>query len=243
MSTPPQRFAGEGGRQPNSGAGKTLLGMFAKWWRPGDVKTRLATKIGAQAAARFHELAVRTLLQRMQNAGDDRWLCVSPAESIPRFAALAAGWEVRPQAEGNLGRRMEAFFREGFAAGAERVVLIGSDSPALPLEWIGRAFQELEHQPVVLGPAEDGGYYLIGARAGEPPPIFEDIPWSTAQVWRATTQRLEAAKIGWSVLPKAADVDTWEDLVALKNLLLNRPAQADAAEFRPLLDFLKEIAP
>lgn len=85
-------------RREIAGSSRSLLGMFAKWWRPGEVKTHLAATIGALAAAQFHELAVHTLLLRLQAEGDGRWLCVSPAESVQHFARLVSGWGVCPKA-------------------------------------------------------------------------------------------------------------------------------------------------
>lgn len=192
------------------------LGIFAKFWSAGEVKTRLAATIGAEAASRLHEVFVRTLLARFGAAADRRVLAFSPPERRREFEAMAAGqWRLESQAAGDLGRRMQAFFENAFAAGAERVVLIGSDSPTLPLGCIEAAFEQLASRPVVLGPAHDGGYYLIGA-AREPPPVFDSIAWSQPTVFAETVARLQDAGLDHGLLPAWYDVDTHDDLTRLQ---------------------------
>ena len=195
------------------------LGMFAKFWAPGEVKTRLAAAIGAEAAARLHAVFVRTLLARFQAVADRRVLAFSPSERRADFeAVLPAAWRLEPQSAGDLGRRMQHYFESAFAAGAERVVLIGSDSPTLPAEYIEAAFDQLHRRPVVLGPAHDGGYYLV-ATAGASPPIFDSIAWSQPTVFDETVARLHAAGLDYGLLPAWHDVDTHEDLVRLRDEL------------------------
>src|SRR5690606_6809573 len=117
---------------------------------------------------------------------DERWLVVSPPESLAVFSELAQPhWQVVPQADGDLGERMRRFFEAAFIAGAQRVVLIGSDSPTLPRERLDEAFRKLSTCDVVLGPSDDGGYYLIGC-ARPIDAIFKDISWSTPQVFEQT---------------------------------------------------------
>jgi hypothetical protein len=94
---------------------------------------------------------------------------------------------------------------------AERVVLIGADSPDLPLHLIDEALAALADHDVVLGPSADGGYYLIGV-ARRVPPIFENMAWSTQEVWPQTTARLRAAGIAWHELPSWYDVDDGDGL-------------------------------
>ena len=192
----------------------TLLGMFAKYWQPGQVKTRLAASIGQERAAAVQRLFVETLVRRFRAAADHCCLVYSPAERREEFR-LAAGpnWKVEPQGEGDLGKRMERFFAASLPR-AERVVLIGSDSPDLPLECLQQAFEALATHDVVLGPATDGGYYLVGA-ARRVPPIFEGIDWSTPDVWTQTVARLTAASIAWQTLPPWCDVDDQRGLQSL----------------------------
>ncbi len=192
-----------------------VLGVFAKYWAAGDVKTRLAATIGAQSAANFYRACLFTTLARLQHVGDHRVLAISPPERLPDFASVAPQtWRIVPQAPGDLGHRMHCFFREEFASGATRIVLIGSDSPTVPRSYLRLAFSYLERFPLVLGPANDGGYYLVGA-AGCVPLIFDDIAWSTADVWRQTMHCLEQQQLPFAVLPEWYDVDEAEDMQRL----------------------------
>ena len=205
----------------------TLLGMFAKHWEPGKVKTRLAATLGESHAAMFHALCVATLADRLASVGDRRVLAFAPAQAEQAFRCVARDrWEVVPQSEGDLGSRMQAFFATALA-GAERVVLIGSDSPDLPREYIAGAFDALETRDVVLGPAGDGGYYLLGA-ARRVPPLFDGIAWSSPQVWPQTIARLEAAGIAWHELPPWHDVDDEAGLTDLASRLATGAATRPA---------------
>lgn len=188
------------------------LGLFAKYWQPGKVKTRLAATLGPQQAATTYRHFVATLLDRLSDYPAQKWLAYTPSGRIEEFREIAPdGWHLDLQAEGDLGSRMQAFFARRFASGSERVVLLGSDSPHLPLESIQQAFLQLQESQVVLGPTEDGGYWLVGA-SGRVPDIFSGIPWSTPQVWPATIDALQRAKTSHSTLPICYDIDNHDDL-------------------------------
>jgi rSAM/selenodomain-associated transferase 1 len=211
------------------------LGLFAKYWQPGQVKTRLADEIGAERAAEAYSHFVMTLLERLSGCGEQRFLVYSPRERSPEFTAiLPAGWQSQPQAEGDLGLRMKSFFEQRFAAGCQRVVLLGSDSPNVPLAYVSQAFDLLKEHDVVLGPTEDGGYWLVGA-AGNVPDIFEAIPWSTPQVWPATLAAIGAASLSHAVVPTWYDVDLQNDLNRLINDLQQNPGR------EPALDRLRDL--
>lgn len=200
------------------------IGLFAKHWTPGRVKTRLASKIGDRAAAAVAHAFLQTLVERLTARAESAVLGFAPAEAREAFAELAPSWELRPQSDGDLGQRMQRHFEASLAGGVDRVLLLGADSPNVPLDVIGLALQRLEEQRLVLGPTDDGGYYLIGVR-GELPPVFDDMPWSTPELWAATTGRL--AERGWqsgrdwSELPPWYDVDTADDLRRLQGDLLS----------------------
>lgn len=191
------------------------LGLFAKYWHPGLVKTRLAKSIGPERAAAAYLQFVSTLLERLGACSEQRWLAYSPSERASQFETiLPGGWKLEPQAAGDLGLRMKSFFERRFAAGCQRVVLLGSDSPNVPLEYIRQAFDQLQGHDVVLGPTEDGGYWLVGA-AGGVPDVFEAIPWSTPQVWSATLAAIRTAGLSHAVLPTWYDIDEHDDLFRL----------------------------
>lgn len=216
----------------------TQLGVFAKYWLPGAVKTRLAATIGAEPASRVYLAGLTTTLQRFSSTADRRVLEIWPPEEQPAFDQLAGGdWEVRPQISGDLGQKMEHYFRVSLESGAERVALIGSDSPTMPAEYLEQTWELLKRFPVVLGPSEDGGYYLVAA-AENVPPIFSGIAWSSPQVWEQTVEKLRAANIPFGVAPTWWDVDEYQDLQRLRRELetetLAPPLEKLRAEIRRL---------
>ena len=141
------------------------LGLFAKQPVPGRVKTRLAADWGHERAAALYECFVRDLLGRLAVTGDRRVIGFAPAddetrqwfqETSRRIAGLEA-WKLWPQPELDLGGRMADFFRTWTESPAHRTILIGSDSPTLPTEYLEQAWRLLDNHDCVLGPATDGG--------------------------------------------------------------------------------------
>jgi len=179
----------------------------------GRVKTRLAAEIGAEAALRVYRRLAEHAVAEARAAGDaEVRIHVTPADAgdaVRRW--LGGGAVYLPQAESDLGGRMMAAFDAAFAAGHGRVVIIGSDLPELSAGLLRDARSHLDHHPAVLGPARDGGYYLLGLRRMIPE-IFHDIAWSTGEVFRATMERLAALGVIPALLPVLADVDVAADL-------------------------------
>lgn len=196
----------------------TVLAIFVKHPRPGQVKTRLAADLGAQPAADLYAAFQADLAGRFRKLGDRQLLCFSPNHPVSAayFSDLADGnYDLWPQPSGDLGVRLAAFFDEQFANGAERVVVIGSDSPTLPVDFIERAFERLTTHDVVLGPATDGGYYLLGqSRAAHP--LFRGIDWSSSRVLEQTVAYIQADRLRLSLLSPWYDVDTIDDLDLLR---------------------------
>jgi rSAM/selenodomain-associated transferase 1 len=194
----------------STGGGSRVLGLFAKWPAPGAVKTRLAGTDPAWAAHLARAFLLDTL-DRLSAVAARRVLAYSPAEAAKDFAALAADrFTLVPQGEGDLGRRMASFFGDRLAEGARAVVLVGTDSPTLPAAFVKEAFASLQEADVVLGPACDGGYYLIGCR-GRLPPVFDGIAWGSAAVLAQTVARLSDPNWRLALLPPWYDVDTPAD--------------------------------
>lgn len=189
--------------------------VFVRAPEPGRVKTRLAAAIGDGAALRiYRRLAEHTLAEAAVLAVDGVQVRVhhTPADAGDVVRAwLGDGLVYLPQAEGDLGRRMEDAFSRAFAAGAERVVIVGSDLPDVSASLLRRAFHALEGGPAVLGPARDGGYYLLGLTR-RVDGIFDGIAWSTPDVLAATLDRFRAAGIVPAMLEALADVDEVDDL-------------------------------
>src|SRR5437773_5455309 len=188
-----------------------VLGVLATQPLPGLVKTRLAAETSPQWAARVSAAFLTDSLDRLAGIDAHRILVYAPREAEEFFSGLARGrFTLMPQAEGDLGQRMAAFFfgagvpklefgnetnfRNEARGSAIKAVLVGLDSPTLPLSYIEEAFAKLEQADVILGPATDGGYYLLGC-AGRVPPIFENITWSGPTVLEETVTLLK--RIEW----------------------------------------------
>jgi rSAM/selenodomain-associated transferase 1 len=194
---------------------KRVLGLFAKWPSAGRVKTRLATVQGAGWAARIADAFLRDTLTRLTAIAALRVVVYTPVEARAAFAALAGNdFALLPQLDGDLGRRLSGFLRHQRDDGAESVVVVGTDSPTLPVEYVERAFAELENADVVLGPACDGGYYLLGC-GRTVPPVFENIAWGGAWVLADTVAALADPRWRLAVLPPWYDVDTPDDWAML----------------------------
>lgn len=191
--------------------------VFVRAPELGRVKTRLAAAIGDAAALRvYRRLAEHTLREAAALAGEGVQVRVhhTPAGAGDAVRAwLGDGPVYLPQAEGDLGARIEDAFARAFAEGAERVVIVGSDLPELSADLLRRALRSLDAHPAVLGPARDGGYYLLGLTRPVPD-LFDGIAWSTPGVLHATLERFRAACIAPAMLEELADVDEAEDLPA-----------------------------
>ena len=187
--------------------GDERLIVFVKAPRPGAVKTRLAKAIGAPAAAAAYRQLVATLLNKLAGLGGVE-VCFSPDDAAGEVQHwLKEGWSSSPQGDGDLGKRMQSAFQHAFRAGAKRVAIIGSDCPAVSVEDIREAWDGLQIHDVVLGPAADGGYWLIGSRQLQPD-LFRDVCWSTDSVFAETLRRVQHAGLSVHLLRELADVDT-----------------------------------
>lgn len=217
-------------RTPVRIAPKLALGMMAKDWIPGQVKTRLARDTGDLAASEIHKHFTLRLGKRLAKVADYRCVFVSPDDACERMqTAIAPDWLALPQHDGDLGYRMKHAFQTLFLkcdpANASQVVLIGADLPTLSAAELDMAFASLDAHDVVLGPAMDGGYYAIGLRGpwrAAYEGLFEAIAWSTEQVFEQTKQVIQNAGLNLAVLGMREDIDTLESL--------HRLLQADATE-------------
>ena len=176
---------------------------------PGRVKSRLAAGVGQElAAAVYRELLGHTLRVA---AAIDADVVLSLAEPPARGWRPERAVAVEVQVAGDLGRRLADALARRFAEGYRRVVVVGSDCPELAPHHLRAAFDGLAMHPVVLGPAWDGGYWLVGARAPGMD-LFSGIPWSTGEVLEGTRARLLAVGAGWVELERLHDLDTDADL-------------------------------
>jgi uncharacterized protein len=218
-----------------------VLALFAKKPVTGLVKTRLTALASSEWATEVANAFLLDSVSRFSQVPARRFLAFAPADAADYFSSIASGkFDLLPQAEGDLGARLSSFFADRFAAHAEAVVVVGADSPTLPVAFIEQAFRALRSANVVLGPATDGGYYLVGLTHGMPE-LFSGVPWGTSRVLKATINRIPA-DCSLALLPPWYDVDTWDDwqmlrghVAALRRMgvdvelphteaLLNRPA-------------------
>jgi uncharacterized protein len=188
--------------------------VFVREPAAGRVKTRLAEEVGAAAALQVYVVLAERAVAAARGSGADVRVHCTPgdADARARVAAwLGGGAAYLPQAKGGLGERMRAAFAAAFAAGYACVVVIGSDLPEMSPEVLEEAFTALETHPAVVGPAHDGGYYLLGMRelVGG---VFDEIDWSTPEVLAQTLARFRAAGVEPVRLVPRHDVDHAADL-------------------------------
>jgi uncharacterized protein len=206
-------------------AQRALL-LFARRPVAGKVKTRLFPRYTPEEALELHLALLADSLDLLNDAANASsaasFLYWSEPGAEGAEDSLRVGAASRAVQRGaDLGERLARAFQERFAAGSRQVVILGSDSPHLPGERILRAFKSLEEAEVVIGPARDGGYYLIGATRLHPE-LFRGIPWGTAQVYRETIRRARKERISVASLPAWDDVDLPESVAALWKEILHR---------------------
>lgn len=178
------------------------------------MKTRLIGDLTPADAARLHAAFLEDVLARLQG-GDFELRIAWALDPGETDADMPAGPVPGVRQQGSdLGERLYRALSEAAASGAKAVAAVGSDHPTIPLELVHRAFAAVETgTDVVLGPAEDGGYYLIALRAGAVSPrLFAEIAWSTEQVLPATLERCRELGLTVELLPTASDLDTPDDL-------------------------------
>lgn len=183
--------------------------LFAKKPEPGKVKTRLQTHCSSKEAAELYRAFVLDCATTLAESRAERKVVAyapdDAGEAMEELLSEIGRFEMIAQPDLDLGERMKQVAQWSFASGATRTVIIGSDSPSLPASCIDQSLDLLEERDVVLGPSTDGGYYLVGLRAGETG-IFTDVEWSTGRVLEQTLDRLGTQSLG--LLPPWYDVDT-----------------------------------
>lgn len=193
----------------------TRLIVFAKPPVPGLAKTRLSPPLTPEQAATVHEASLKDVVSVAGRTGLEVEIHYAGSNGAAAFFVRAfPDVPAFPQAHGDLGERMAAAFDHGFDSGARRVLIIGSDSPTLPEEEL-HAAARIATDTVVLGPAADGGYYLVGLHEKAWPrarPMFRNIPWSTEHVFTTTVERIAVTGLGMTLLAPWYDIDRIQDL-------------------------------
>jgi uncharacterized protein len=213
------------------------LAVMAKAPIPGTVKSRLVPPLTATQAAELSRALLLDLLDQLQElSGAERYLCFTPDPAGVLMRAMAgAKFHLIAQRGSDLGERMAAVFTDLRTRGHRSILLIGSDLPAFPLNYLAQAFEYLAAPTAraVLGPSEDGGYYLVGLNQPVPE-IFRGMTWSHERVFTQTLARLEALGIPTRQLPRWFDIDTPADLERLRHL-----DETAAARMKSTLKFLR----
>lgn len=221
MKKPPRKKktrspAGKTGPSAHEQAESALV-IFAKAPVPGQVKTRLCPPVTDDEAATLQGSLVLDVLERSRLGPHvARFIAGAPNADHTFFKVQEARERVQllDQGEGNLGTRMNHAFEALFARGFRRIVLIGTDVPTLSKGLLQKAFDLLKTHDLVLGPARDGGYFLIGLTKPVPD-LFAEIPWSTDQVLEITQRKADQLGLKTASLPTHRDLDTLEDLQQL----------------------------
>lgn len=193
----------------NESKEKNLLIVFVKNKVAGKVKTRLAKTIGPEAALHIYDALLSLTEKTSQKVAVDRHIYFSDT-------IIPAGWQGDQkfvQQGADLGARMQRAFQRGFEQGFNKIILIGSDLPDITKENIDTGFENLQSKEVVFGPAEDGGYYLIGMTKMHEI-IFKNKPWSQSSLLALTLAQLKEEETTVGLLETLNDIDTFDDLVA-----------------------------
>lgn len=190
---------------------KPTLHIFARWPEPGKAKTRLIPALGAEGATRVYRKLLEHTVRVARTSGLPLELRISGGEPEQFREWLGDHLTITEQGYGDLGAKLGRASAPG--------IVIGSDAPGLTAELLQQAAEALEDNSAVIGPADDGGYYLLGFR--EPAPFaFADMKWSTEKVFAETMARFAAQGIAPKVLPELTDVDTADDLAKFPDFML-----------------------
>lgn len=193
---------------------EACLIIFAKAPIPGQVKTRLCPPLTHDEAATLHGSLVMDILEKTNTTQTfDRVLACAPDRHHPFFQTVGARYRIPliDQQGPDLGVRMHQAFQDVFARDYKSVLLMGTDLPTVSLVSLTNALQQLSKDDVVLGPTQDGGYYVVGLKTLSPE-LFFDIPWSSDQVLRRTQDKADALHLKVSLANVERDLDTIQDL-------------------------------
>jgi rSAM/selenodomain-associated transferase 1 len=195
--------------------------IMTRYPDPGQVKTRLIPALGEEGACRLHQKMVEHTMVTARN-----FSLVSPSELFVFFnggsEVLMKSWlgsdaEYLPQSDGDLGAKMSVAFHEVFNRGCKTVMMIGTDCPDIDYHILSKSFSLLDKTEMVIGPAADGGYYLLGLKKNHDN-LFKGIVWGSDQVFSQTMDAARNAQIRVSCLPELADIDRPEDLEQLRDM-------------------------
>jgi len=216
---------------------RIAVAIMAKAPRAGEVKTRLCPPFSPSEAAELYHCFLRDKIAQVRGlAGASPVIAFTPADGRSLFEGLAPGFRLIPQEGADLSSRLLNSLDQLVGEGHVGALLIDSDTPTLPADFLRRAVDLVATPEIdlVLGPSDDGGYYLIGMRTVRPT-LFREIPWSTADVLSETIKRAEAERLRIACLPPWFDVDTPGDLARLSASIAETDVEGPAHTRRFLL--------
>ncbi|MCC3428325.1 MAG: TIGR04282 family arsenosugar biosynthesis glycosyltransferase [Microcoleus sp. PH2017_29_MFU_D_A] len=192
--------------------------VFTRYPEAGKAKTRLIPVLGKTGAANLHRLMAQKAIARALSLQNSRRLSVEIHHTSGSQQQMQdwLGTDIiyQNQIDGDLGAKMTAAFQKSFNSGVDKAAIIGTDCPDLKAEIMAQAFDKLSQHDLVLGPATDGGYYLIGLRRSIPE-LFSGIKWGTSEVFSSTQAIAQNLDLNIAYLPTLADIDLPEDLLRL----------------------------
>ncbi|MFA6013414.1 MAG: TIGR04282 family arsenosugar biosynthesis glycosyltransferase [Desulfobacteraceae bacterium] len=205
---------------------KNAILVFLKAPVKSTVKTRLAQSLGEDLTLDLYKCFILDVLQKAEKTGE-LILHYYPVDNEKSVADFVGHYDREPQHGSDLGERMEHALSSTFEKGYEKSVLIGTDIPDIPVDYLHDAFKALDKNDAVIGPSQDGGYVMIGFnREGFSQAVFKGVSWSTSTVCEKTLEIMDLNRISCHKLPLWYDVDTGEDYNALIQRLESGQASA-----------------
>ena len=188
--------------------------LFIKYPNHGAVKSRLAESVGESTACALYKCFVDDILTTLKGINAQIVICYYPVYLKEKMAAwLGRRYDYIPQIGENLGDRLQYCCNISLKEGAEKIIVLASDIPEISQEIIKNAFSQLEDNDMVIGPSEDGGYYLIGFKnKSYYNNIFEDISWSSKYVFQETLEKMDRCQLRYFILDTLNDMDTIADI-------------------------------
>lgn len=199
---------------------REILIVFTRFPQPGLTKTRLIPALGAERAADLQRIMAEYTFTQCCKLSHKRNLSIA-VHYEGGDAQVLRSWipspmHCMPQSKGSLGERLAHSFASSFTAGMERIIIVGSDCPSLTPEILADGFDLLQNNELVIGPAHDGGYYLIGLSKPDHL-LWADIDWGTDKVLQQTIEIAKNRGLSLALLPPLADIDRPEDLQNLND--------------------------
>jgi len=216
--------------------------IFAKFPQSGLVKTRMVPPLTDDQAAKLHRLCLQSVCERVSANNNTKPILVfTPDHQLESFQNIVSDHvdDYWPQGGGDLGERLIRAINHAFSQNADHVILLGADSPTLPIEILTQTIEKLTHHDAVIGPCDDGGYYLLAMNKPQPE-LFRDIDWGSDKVADQTKARAAHTTIDLFELASWYDIDRYDDLVRAQSDLKDASQDQWPVTYR-LKSFIDEL--